>query len=410
MKQTKKLTVCRLIFEFHPRIGGSIVHTTELSEHINPHCKRQFLVVPRSASDTTELDKSFPFEVYRVNYLRLKWLHRLKAKYFKWLPLAPLMVLSYGFFALPKIFRLNRKYGIDIIHAHGIFAGITATVAGKILRKPSVWMMHGTEEPFRETAGKCESSLARMLVRIFKPDHVLVLDDGTGAPSKFKGLLGSDKVTVVYHGIDTQRFRPERVDKKLLDVPGLGNKFVIVSTQRLGYLKDVEYAILAFSEFLKTGHHEDAIFLVIGEGTSRKKLEELASGLGLGEKVLFLGEVDNSQIPKYLSIADIVLSTSLYSNVSRSVQEAMACAKPVVVFDSGGTSKLIQDRETGLLAKSGNAKDLAEKMALLYKSPELRAEIGGKARQFIQQNRSWESRVSLELAVYRRLLSKKRKS
>jgi len=410
MQQTKKLTVCRLIFEFLPRIGGSIIHTIELAEHINPHCKRQFLIVPKSTSDTNELDKSFPFEVYRVNYLRLKWLHHLKAKYFKRLPVAPLMVLSYGFSALIRIFRLNRKYGIDVIHAHGIFTGVAATIAGKILRKPSIWMMHGTEEPFRKTAGKYESAITKIIVKIFKPDHVFALDDGTGAPTKFKGFLGSDKVTSVYHGIDTQKFRPKRIDRKLLNDLGLGNKFIIVSTQRLGYLKNVEYAVSAFSSFLKISHCENAVFLIIGEGASRKQLEELAASLGLEEKVLFPGEVENSQIPGYLSIADVVLSTSLYSNVSRSVQEAMACGKPVIAFNSGGTDKVIRHMETGLLAESGNAKDLAEKMLLLYQSPELRGEIGDNARKFIRQNRSWENRVNIELGVYQKLLTSKRKS
>lgn len=404
MPEDKKPTICRLIFEFLPtRTGGSVIHTIELSKHINPYCKRQLILVPEANEDTAELDKSFPFEIYRVKYLKFKLLHRLKAKYFKWLPLAPFVVLSYGIFALPLILRLNRKYNIDIIHAHGVSIGAIATVAGIMLRKPVVWMIHGSTQAYSNLSRHYET----VVTRLFKPDHAIILDDGSAAPTKFVKLLGSMRGTIVKHAIDTEFYHPISGNDALSRTLELDGKFVILSAHSLIPVKGIEHAISAFGELLGMCGSSNAILIIVGDGKLRKQLEELAYDLGISEKVLFLGRIENPKISDYLSIADISVATSTYSNVNRSVQEAMACGKPVVAFNSGGTAKIIQHMETGLLAEVGNVRDFARQMLLLYQNPKLRVKIGDNARKFIVQSRSWENRINTELTIYEKLLQGK---
>ena len=72
MQEDKKLTICRLIFEFAPMIGGSITHTIELSEHINPYCKRQFLIAPKADVDTTQLDKNSKSFIFPAMHIGIK--------------------------------------------------------------------------------------------------------------------------------------------------------------------------------------------------------------------------------------------------------------------------------------------------------------------------------------------------
>ncbi len=398
-------TICRLIFEFLPtRTGGSVIHTVELARHIHPYCGKQFLLVPRADEDTTELDKSFPFDVYRVDYCKFRWLHRLKAKkYFKWLPLAPIVVLSYGLFALPLIFRLNRKYGIDIIHAHGVFVGVIATIAGKLLRKPAVWTLHGTLESYSpRLSGKSET----ILVTMFEPDYVFVVDNGGPSREKFTRLVDGSKLTPVYINVDIGRMCPRPASADLLERLNLQGRFVCISVHNLEPVQGVEYAILAFKEFLQFSGYLEAVLLVIGSGSLEERLERLACELGIRDKVIFLGAVDNSLIPDYYSVCHISLAPSLYVNMNRSTVEAMACGKPVVAFACGNTAdELIQHRRTGILAEVGDIKDLANSMLLLYRDPELRRKMGESAREFIVKKRSWKSRVETELGVYSKLLN-----
>jgi glycosyltransferase involved in cell wall biosynthesis len=105
----RKIKLCQIIYEFAPQIGGSITHTIELAKHMAPYCERQFVIVPAVKEDTSDLDRSFPFEVIRVKYHDFKLLQYIKSKWLKWLPVAPLINLSFGWAALKEIWRLNRR-------------------------------------------------------------------------------------------------------------------------------------------------------------------------------------------------------------------------------------------------------------------------------------------------------------
>ena len=139
---------------------------------------------------------------------------------------------------------------------------------------------------------------------------------------------------------------------------------------------------------------------------SRESLINLSKELKVDNRVRFLGGLSRSEIIEYLSISDVVIATSLYSNMNRSVQEAMACEKPIVAFDSGTTRNLIKNMENGLLAKSGDIDSFVDNIILLYTSDELRKKIGINARNTILTKRNWDARIKTELDVYRRVLMK----
>jgi len=403
MALTNRLSICHTIGAFIPDTqGGHITYTIQFGENINRYCRSQFLIVPKAEEDNTELDRSFLFEICRVNYFKFKWLRRLKAKkYLKWLPLAPLMDLSCLRF-LPQIFYLDRKHGIDIVVCHDISTSIVATIAGKLLHKPVVWQVHGCAGTPSSLADRYQT----VVTKLFRPDSVFVGDRGLS--EKFTGLLGRDKVTAVRYAVDTERFCPRQANRQLLKDLGLESTFVIASPHRLVPFKGVEHAISAFKQFLESSPSPDAVLLIIGDGALRRKLEELAADLGIAERVLFLGEIDYRQIPDYLSISGVIVATSTISNSNSSAREGMACGKPVLAFNCGETDALIHHMETGLLAESGSIADLAQKMLMLSQSSELRDKIGKNARSFIEENHSWESVIKCHLEVYTELIQRKR--
>lgn len=397
----KSFKLCRVIYEFPPKTGGSITHTIELAKHMASYCERQVFIVPKVKDNTRELDASFPFEVRRVKYHEFKNLQYLKSHYFGWLPVNPLIDISFGIAVIKEILRLNRKYNFDLIHSHG--CNPATTIAGKLIRKPTIWMMHGTNNAYSRIAGFYET----LITLSFKPDHLLVLNDGSPAPAKFHNLIRKDdKITTVYHGIDTQIFIAQNRNKQLAESIGINDKFVIMGIQSLIPVKNIEYSIKIFAEFLKQNKIDDAKLVLVGNGPLRNSLEQLSIHLDLQEKIIFAGEIANSEIAKYLSLADVVIATSLYSNMNRSVQEAMACCKPVVAFNSGGTGTTIIDGDTGLLVKSGDIEGFSSTLMKLYKDPGFRKLLGENARNFIMKNRSWKSRIDIELAVYNNLLKK----
>ncbi len=396
-RDMRKIRLCRIIYEFAPSIGGSITHTIELAEHMDPYCERQFLVVPVVKEDTSKLDASFPFEVQRVKYCEFKILQNIKTRFLRRLPVARMMAFSFSFAAMRQCLKLNKQYNIDIVHAHGIHLGFALWIFKKITRKPTILMLHGSTQDINKISGLIEI----VVTRFFRPKHLLVLDDGTGATEKFDNLVKKGVASIVYHAIDTNKFIPKEPDKNMIIQHGLKDTFVILYVSRLENWKNPDYALKTFHRFLSfCGSNPPVTLLIIGDGVLKEALETLALDLRLTGNVKFLGNVNNELIPNYMSISDVIITTSLVSNMSRSIQEAMACAKAVVTFSSGGTSKAVIDEETGLLAKPGDIEGLANQLLRLYKNPELREKLGKNARQFIIRERSWETRINHELGIY----------
>jgi len=398
--ELKSKNLCRIIFEFAPKGGGSVTHTIELSRHMAPYLNKQFIVTPKATVNTAELDSSFPFEVHRVSICRFEWLARLKNRFLPVLPVNPLIHLSFGISAVIEIIKLNNKHGIDIIQAHGAGVGPTATICNWLLRKPSVWMMHGTCMAYSRLSGYYET----LLTRLFKPSHMLVLDDGSPAPHKFKQILGC-RVTVVHHGIDTEYYKPlpkPEILKGKLCYPE--ESYVVLSPHSLIPVKGQEYAIKAFEELMKKTDDDKSMLIIAGSGPLERQLKSYARKLGLAEHVKFIGRIPAPKMPGYYALCDTVLATSLYSNKNRTVQEAMACAKPVVAFDAGGTGKVVIDGQTGLLTEPGNSLSLARQIEQLYQNRNYRLKLGDQARRFIKQNHSWDKRIEKELGVYSKLI------
>lgn len=93
---------------------------------------------------------------------------------------------------------------------------------------------------------------------------------------------------------------------------------------------------------------QEVRLLFLGDGPQRAELETLAGSLGVGDKVVFTGFVDNPYA--YLSKAECTLLTSRNEGLPNTIVESLACGTPVVSFNCpSGPSELIQDGVNGLL-------------------------------------------------------------
>jgi glycosyltransferase involved in cell wall biosynthesis len=403
---SKKIKICRIIFEFPPLgIGGSVTHTIELAKHISPHCERQFFIVPEANEDTQKIDKSYPFEVHRVKYPQFRLLNYLKSKYLKWLPLMPLNDMAFCIAAIRKCIWLHRKYGIEIIHAHGIAVGPAAVISARIIKKPVVLMLDGTLSSYTKLSGFYES----VIFRLMKCNHYFIIDNGGPALTVFQKLKNiKDRFSPVFINISTSRICPRNKNIRIWNQIGLKdqNKFVFISVHNLEKIQGVDYSILAFKKLIDTYHIQDAVLLIVGGGLERDRLENLAKDSSLQDKIFFTGPVDNSIVPDYYSLSNVALSTSMKINSNTATIEAMACKVPVIAFNCGNTADfLMRHQENMLLVPKGSVEELAKAMFQLYNDSDLCQKLGANAREFIVTHRNWDERIRLELEVYNRLIN-----
>jgi len=387
------ISIVRIVLYFYPFAGGYSTHVRELSEKINPYLKSQIIIAPDVGSISKEFDRTYPIPIIRV-----------KSPYIKkrfGIPVAPLNNLLYMVNVYKVLKKIERP---DIIHAHGIGPVAFGSIIGRLMEIPVVGMLHGSTEAYSRISGLFESLLAVL----FKPDHALILDDGSPAPQKFSRLW-RDRTSIVYHGIDTQFFKPCSQNNNLRQRLGFKQSdFLILSTSSLIAVKKLDLAIEALARLLKisTSSEKSAYLIFAGDGRLKDSLIKLAKSKSIIEHVKFVGTLSPDEIVEYLSIADVVVGTSLYSNMNRSIQEAMSAEVAIVAFNSGRLDRLIDNGYDGLLAKPGDISDFTDKLKMLYENPELRRTIGKNARKTIISTRSWNSRIEHELSIYNQLIMK----
>jgi glycosyltransferase involved in cell wall biosynthesis len=123
------------------------------------------------------------------------------------------------------------------------------------------------------------------------------------------------------------------------------------------------------------------VTLIVGDGRMRENAEAAAGRAGLGpEWVRFLGF--RSDISDLLSASDLFVLPSLSEGFPLSVLEAMSFGLPVIATNVGGIPELIEADKHGMLIPPGDPKTLAEAIARMVQSPQLRRSLGtaGAAR------------------------------
>jgi len=193
-----------------------------------------------------------------------------------------------------------------------------------------------------------------------------------------------NKIMIFPFGIDLNLFRYKEKNKRLLGLLNLSlNNKIIISTRNLEIIYGIKTLINAIPKIINS--FPEARFLIIGKGSLENYLKELVNKYKIDKYIRFVGYIENSEMPEYLNLADIYISTSLYDTFSISTLEAMACAKPVVVTDIPGTEEWIKDFKNGLLFEKQNHNDLAEKIEFLLDNNYLSKEMGENNRRIVEQ-------------------------
>lgn len=182
--------------------------------------------------------------------------------------------------------------------------------------------------------------------------------------------------------IDTQRFKPPDDRAAVRQKLGWQDKTVILTVARLVPRKGVDQVLRAL-KWLDQGERlpENWHYVIGGDGPQTETLKQLASELGLGEQVQFIGFVPNAELPEYYGAAD------LFVQPNRDIQgdtegfgvvflEANACGTPVIGGQAGGTADAIEHGKSGFRVNGEDLNELSASLALLTNDENLQREMG----------------------------------
>ncbi len=207
-----------------------------------------------------------------------------------------------------------------------------------------------------------------------------------------------DRCHVIPYGIDVEEFK--RADPAAVgEVRARYGERLILSVGRLVYYKGFEYLIRAMQQVRGR-------LIIIGDGPLRQKLQQMVVELGVGDKVVLAGEIQNAQVAPYYHASDLfALASIARSEAFGIVQiEAMSAGLPVVntKLDSGVPFVSLHE-ETGLTVPPGDCDRLAAAINRLLDNPDLRAAYGRAAQQRAQQEFAIDVMTARTLALYDRV-------
>lgn len=224
--------------------------------------------------------------------------------------------------------------------------------------------------------------------------HVLAVSRSTAEDVVRRVGVAAEGVTCLPNGVDTGRFRPAGPEARAsarakLGVPSTG--IVVAGLGRLHPQKNWPLFLEVAREF------PEVQFVIAGTGPQERNLRAAAGG-----NVHFAGHRDPVEV---LAAADVFLLTSDYEGMPMTLLEAMACGVVPVVSAVDGCRDILGDGVGGELAEAGSARDFVEKLGPLIASAELRAALGGAARDKVLRSYDARAQTAAVEELYAKLSS-----
>ena len=287
--------------------------------------------------------------------------------------------------------RLAAGLKVDLIDAHYFYPdGVAAVWLARAFNLPVVVTARGTDislipsyaYPRKLILSAAEKADAMIAVCQALKDRLVEL-----------GTAG-ERIRVLRNGVDLELFRPSHRDSLRREL-GLSG-FTIASVGHLIERKGHDLVIRALAAL------PDATLLIAGDGPERAALETLATGLGVAERVRFLGAVDQSALRDIYNCADVLVLASSREGWANVLLEAMACGTPVVASAVWGTPEVVARPEAGVLMPSLDAEGVLAGVKAIRSSPPNREETRRYAEGF-----DWRATTEGQIELFREILARR---
>ena len=151
----------------------------------------------------------------------------------------------------------------------------------------------------------------------------------------------------------------------------------------------------------------DSEYWIVGDGTERAHLEQLAEQLGIRQSVRFFGNLPRAQTLQKLGECDALVHPSLHDFSPTVCLEGMAAGRPVICLNLGGPATQITDKtgfRVAALTPEQTVEDMAVVMSKLAADPQLRGQMGAAGKQRVSELYSWSRKGDFLNQLYQDML------
>ena len=293
-----------------------------------------------------------------------------------------------------KLFARGISLGLrsDLIFCWFVFpTGVLAVALGKLLRKPTLLNAVGFDVA-------CIPSInygapLRWYYRLFiswalrnATKVTAISRDSAFWAEKW----GAKDVTVIYEGIDVEKFKP--LPRKQLRG---SSDFLLLTVSPLDETeivrKGLKSLLVALHEAVKTVSNVKLI--VVGKTNGGySTLQRMVKDLGIEDNVVFTGFLSDSRLLALYRKCDVFVLPSLHEGFPTVCAEAQACEKPVITTNRSSMPEVIENMKSGILIMPRRPKELADAIIKLLENKEICSQMGRFGRAVIVNNFSRDVR------------------
>ena len=364
------MKICYIVPYFPPIQGGYSRHFEEYS--ILSRRGHEIFVITTKTKGMLRQEEKEGLKIFRVPTFFIP-----KIKY----PIPNLLRLS------RIILKLHQKFRFDVISfcRHQFLTTLPVIYLKKTLSVP-IAITSGTftginwfyPNKLVNYVGKILSLTMNKLV-MKKADKIRILSRDL-IPIMSKMKIKRDKIKLIPHGIDTNKFKPYVVNRKGSGLSVENNDLVYIFIGRIDPIKGLNYLFDIFINLLKKKNNLK--LFIVGEGYLLKKYRKMYKNYQ--DNIFFLGY--RKDVPDLLNLSDIFILPSISEYCPAVIMEAGSCGLPVIASRVGAINEIIIDKKTGILINPKNKKELSSAMLYLLKNEEIREKMGQMARKRIIKN------------------------
>lgn len=203
---------------------------------------------------------------------------------------------------------------------------------------------------------------------------------------------------------DRVHFSPTGFDSSLLDLPAREENYLLYLGRLDIYMKGLDLLLEAFSSLSPKYPHLKLVLAGRSQKRDVRVLAQLALQNKISDRLEILTNVDEEQKKKLLSGCLFFCMPSRFEGWGISAMEAAACGKAVVGSDISGLREAVLQEKTGLLVRPSHPGVLSQAMLRLLEDPELRKELGLRAKERAREF-SWDAIAREMERYYQRVLS-----
>lgn len=298
--------------------------------------------------------------------------------------------------AILRLRSILKENKTNIIHTHNVEANIYGILSSFLIPGiKSIHTQHGIPDNFSKIKQVYLNITGRILGRFIS------VSDSAAQHAINNHWVHKNKTGVIINGIDTDEFTADPANRK-----NLRNEFnisesalVLTTVSRIEAVKDHATMIEQFSK--AASENENIYLVIVGDGSLKNTIEKLIEKKNMYSRIILTGM--QTDVKKYLQMADIFIMTSISEGISISLLEAMSTGLIPAVTPVGGNTQIITDKKSGFFIDITSPTSLSKILDTIKDDEEIRKSISYNARNEVIDHFSKDVMVNKYLQYYEKL-------